>query len=108
MAFKAKKEKQELSPQEKALRAKEFVNMYARYSGIAFQMIVLIGGGAYLGYYLDGKNGTNPMWTVICSLAGVGMSLFTLYKSLRELERFNKHIEAQRKALREQENKDRI
>lgn len=105
-AFKAKKTKKELTPEEKALRAKEFVNAYARYSGIAFQMIVLIGGGGYLGYWLDGKYDTRPMWTVIGCLVGVGLSLWTLYKSLLELERFNRRMEAQRKALEEKQKEE--
>ena len=54
-AFKAEEKKEPLTPEQKALRAKEFVHAYARYSGIAFQMIVLIGGGGWLGYWLDGK-----------------------------------------------------
>ncbi len=103
-AFKAKKTKKNLTPEEKALRAKEFVNAYARYSGIAFQMIILIGG--YLVYWLDGKYDTRPMWTVIGSLAGVGLSLWTLYKSLLELDRFNRRMEAERKALAEKQKRE--
>ena len=94
-----RKKRHGLSREEKALRAKEFINAYARYSGMAFQMIVLIGGGAYLGYYLDGKYGTGPIWTVLCSLLGVGLSLFTLYKSIKELARFNKRMDEVRKRL---------
>ena len=105
-AFKAKRTKKNLTPEEKALRAKEFVNAYARYSGIAFQMIILIGGGGYLGYWLDGKYDTRPMWTVIGSLAGVGLSLWTLYKSLLELDRFNRRMEAERKALAEKQKRE--
>ena len=109
MAFAAKKSGKELTPQEKALRAKEFVHAYARYSGIAFQMIVLIGGGGALGYWLDGKYDTFPLWSVICSVVGVGLSLFTLYKSLREMERFNRRMEAERRLLREkQQGRDAV
>ena len=36
----------------------------------AGQTIVLIGGGGWLGYWLDGKYGTLPLWSVLCSVAG--------------------------------------
>ena len=106
MAFRSKKTKRELTPQEKALRTKEFVHAYARYSGIAFQMLVLIGGGGLLGYWLDGKYGTFQIWSVICSVAGVALSLFTLYKSLREMERFSRRMEAERRALEENRKRE--
>ena len=96
-AFKAEKRKEVLTPEQKALRAKEFVHAYARYSGIAFQMIVLIGGG-WLGYWLDGKYGTLPLWSVLCSVAGIALSLLTLYKSLQEMNRFNRRMEQQKRS----------
>ena len=46
------------------------------------------------------------MWTVIGSLAGVGLSLWTLYKSLLELDRFNRRMEAERKALAEKQKRE--
>ncbi|MDD4820032.1 MAG: AtpZ/AtpI family protein [Flavobacteriales bacterium] len=95
--IKSRKKAVELSKEEKNRRAREFVNAYARYSGIAFQMIVLIGGGAYLGIYLDEKYATKPVWTVIFSLLGVVLSLLSLYKSLVSLERYNRHMEQKRK-----------
>ena len=107
MALGVKKTQEELSAQEKALRAKEFVHAYARYSGIAFQMIVLIGGGGLLGYWLDGKYGTFPLWSVICSVAGVGLSFFTLYKSLREMDRYNRRMADERRALEEKRKQER-
>ncbi len=97
-AFKAEEKKEPLTPEQKALRAKEFVHAYARYSGIAFQMIVLIGGGGWLGYWLDGKYGTLPLWSVLCSVAGIALSLLTLYKSLQEMNRFNRRMEQQKRS----------
>ena len=91
-----RKKQTELSKEEKARRAREFVNAYARYSGLAFQMLVLIGGGAYLGIYLDEKNQTKPVWTVIFSLLGVALSFYTLYKSLYLMEKHSKQMNKNR------------
>lgn len=100
--IKNRKKITELTKEEKARRTREFINAYARYSGIAFQMIVLIGGGAYLGVYLDERNGTQPIWTVVFSLLGVVFSLLTLYKSLYILDRYNRRMDEKRR----KENKE--
>ncbi|MBQ1276988.1 MAG: AtpZ/AtpI family protein [Flavobacteriales bacterium] len=94
----------ELSSEEKRRRTQEYIQAYARYSGLAIQMIVLIGGGAYLGVYLDGKYDTSPVWTVVFSLLGVVLSLLMLFKSLVAMQNFNKRMEAERRRREEGKN----
>lgn len=54
---------------------------YARYSGMAFQMIVIILCGALLGQYLDKTfQSEKPLWTVILSLLAIGIALYIALK----------------------------
>ena len=55
----------------------------AKFSSLAFQMAFIIGGGTFLGDYLD-KNQNNgfPIWTLILSLSSVGLSLYYVLKQI--------------------------
>lgn len=53
-----------------------------KYSGLAFQMLGIIGGGAWLGYWLDGKFGTQPWLTIGLLLLGVFVAVFQVIRSL--------------------------
>jgi F0F1-type ATP synthase assembly protein I len=56
---------------------------YLRYSGLAFQLVVLILAGAWLGDWLDGRFGTQqPYWTAAFSLLGVLIGMYQLYRDL--------------------------
>ena len=57
------------------------LNAYARYSGLAFQMAVIIGGGCYGGYKLDQhfQNAT-PIYTIILSLVSIAIALYLVLK----------------------------
>jgi len=59
------------------------VNNYAVYSGIAFQMIAIIGGGTYLGVFLDEKfPNKHSIYTVICSLFAVLISIYFVVRRI--------------------------
>ena len=62
---------------------KKHLNNYAKYSGIAFQMlaIILIGvfGGVKLDEWLELKF---PVFTVILSLLSVSLAIYTVVKDL--------------------------
>lgn len=55
---------------------------YARYSGIAIQMLVIIAGGTFGGYFLDKKLSTGPLFTVILSLAAVVIAIYFVTRDL--------------------------
>jgi F0F1-type ATP synthase assembly protein I len=55
---------------------------YARYSGLAFEMIAIILGTSFGGVKLDEHFGTKPLFTVILSLFGVGASLYIVLKGI--------------------------
>ena len=57
------------------------ITNYARYTGMAIQMIVIIAGMTYAGVWLDSKReGETPVFTLILSLLGVFAALYTSLK----------------------------
>jgi hypothetical protein len=57
---------------------------YAKYSGLAFQMIVVIGGFTFAGYKIDDWAGHTTKWvTAAMSLIGVFISLFIVIRSVK-------------------------
>ncbi|SCY34547.1 Putative F0F1-ATPase subunit Ca2+/Mg2+ transporter [Nonlabens sp. Hel1_33_55] len=61
---------------------------YAIFSGIAIQMLAIIGGLAWLGTWLDDRYGYDKLFTAIGVLLGVGLSLYVV---LIQLKRINKY-----------------
>lgn len=65
------------------------LNQYARFSGIAIQMGVIIGVSAWGGKKLDEHYNLNkPYLTIVCSLVGVA---FALYLIIREVIKMGKN-----------------
>ncbi|UEG54310.1 AtpZ/AtpI family protein [Mucilaginibacter daejeonensis] len=61
------------------------VNNYIKYTGIAFQMIAIIGVFSFAGYYIDQKARHDVQWvTAILSLTGVLISLYLVIRSLKD------------------------
>lgn len=62
-------------------KKKKQLDTYAKFSGIAFQMIAVIGLGSYAGVKLD-EHYPNlyPMFTLICSLAAVAIAMYLVIK----------------------------
>jgi F0F1-type ATP synthase assembly protein I len=55
----------------------------AKYSGLAFQMLAIIGGSAWLGTWLDGRFQTkNPWFTIGLMLLGVFAAVFQVIRGL--------------------------
>ena len=55
---------------------KKQLKTYARFSGIAIQMLVIIYLGSLLGEWLDGKYpNENEMYTKICTLVSVFLAM---------------------------------
>lgn len=57
-------------------------NLYVKYSTMAIQMGVTIGLGTWLGVYLDERFQTNPLFTIILSLASIGVALYLVLKDV--------------------------
>ncbi|MCX6287074.1 MAG: AtpZ/AtpI family protein [Bacteroidetes bacterium] len=61
---------------------KKGLNQYARYSGMAFQMMVIIVAGAFGGLKLDEWLKTKPVFTVILSIAAVFLAIYYVTRDL--------------------------
>ena len=53
--------------------------------GLGFSIAVWIGGGAYLGHWLDGKYDTAPVFTVALLALGLVIGLYDAYWRLKAL-----------------------
>ncbi|WEK18960.1 MAG: AtpZ/AtpI family protein [Candidatus Pedobacter colombiensis] len=72
-----------IDPNEK----KKGLNNFARYSSISFQMIVVIGVFAFIGYKIDAyRRAKTPIFTAALSLLGVGVAMYQVVKQLNKNE----------------------
>jgi len=61
------------------------LNTYARFSGIAFQMIAIIGLGVYLGIKLDEKYPNKyKLFTIVLALLSIAMALYNVIRQVRD------------------------
>ncbi|SDM55251.1 Putative F0F1-ATPase subunit Ca2+/Mg2+ transporter [Daejeonella rubra] len=57
---------------------------YAKYTGVAFQMMAIIGGSAYLGYKIDQWYDHKVQWvTALACVLGVCLSIYQTIKQLK-------------------------
>ena len=64
------------------------INAFARFSGIAFQMIAIILLGTYGGMKLDESHPNDySIYTVICSLLSVGIAMYFVIKQVNKYTR---------------------
>lgn len=74
---------QEQKKVKKEQQSRQSLNDYAKYTGIAFQMIVLILLGVFFGKKMDKWfNTDNSLFTAIFSLLGVVLSIYSVIKDL--------------------------
>lgn len=72
-----------MQPQKKVFPKREKLNNYARFTGIAFQMIVIILAGVFGGIKMDKWLGNeNHLFTAIFSLLAVILSIYTVIKDI--------------------------
>ena len=56
---------------------------YARYAGIGFQMVAVIGLFTFIGYKLDqNRNAEQPLMTALFSVVGVGLALYQVIRTV--------------------------
>lgn len=62
------------------------VSSYARYTGLFFQMFVIIGAFAFVGSWLDDYQGTSqPYYTAGLALIGVVVAIYQVLKEVNQL-----------------------
>lgn len=72
-----------MSNENQTQKPKGQLNTYARFSGLAIQMLTIIGAGTYIGYKLD-ENYPNQhnLYTTIGSLSAVILSLVYIIRRI--------------------------
>ena len=64
-------------------KPKERLNNYARFTGIGFQMLVIISLGVFAGVKLDEHYPNQyQTFTIICSLASIGIAMYSVIKQV--------------------------
>ena len=67
-------------------KQKKDASNFAKYSGIAFQMLATIGAMTFIGYKIDEyKQSKQPIFTAIFGLIGVIVSLIQVVRSLNKI-----------------------
>ena len=56
------------------------LNNYAKYSGLAFEMLFIIIIGVVGGVKLDERLQTKPVFAIICSLASIAIAFYVVIK----------------------------
>ena len=72
-------------------KKKSPIHQYAVYSNLAFEMGALIALGVFGGYQLDKALSTSPLFTIICALAGVAISLYLIIRASLKSQKKSKN-----------------
>jgi hypothetical protein len=67
-------------------KPKKQLNRYIALTGIGLQMGITIYLAAYLGKWLDAKYGDANTYTIVCTLAGVVLSFYSLLRQIKNLD----------------------
>ncbi len=77
-------DKPEIDQEDSLEPEKNALNGYAKYTGVAFQMMAIIGAFAFIGYKIDQYYDHKPQWvTAIACVIGV---CFSIYQTIRQLK----------------------
>ncbi|MDP3469277.1 MAG: AtpZ/AtpI family protein [Daejeonella sp.] len=78
-------ENQKVKSKTDGLKAeKQSLNTYAKYTGVAFQMMAIIGLSAYIGYKTDEYYDHKTQWvTALACVLGV---ILSIYQTIRQLK----------------------
>ncbi len=60
------------------------VNNYAKYSGLAFEMLGIIILGVWGGIKLDALIDTKPLFSVVLSLGGVALAIYQMIVKIKQ------------------------
>tara|TARA_R110002020_G_scaffold449770_1_gene663102 strand:+ start:1580 stop:1807 length:228 start_codon:yes stop_codon:yes gene_type:complete len=57
---------------------------YVKYIGLSFQLFGVIGGGTWLGWWLQQKSDMKfPLWLLLFCFASIGIAFYQLWVSIR-------------------------
>ena len=67
------------------------IHQYATYSNLAFEMGAVIALGVFGGIKLDKILNVSPLFTIVCSLAGIAISLYLIIRSTMKTQKKQKN-----------------
>lgn len=67
------------------------IHQYAVYSNLAFEMGAVIALGVFGGIKLDNLLNVSPLFTILCSLASIAVSMYLIIRSLTKPKNSVKH-----------------
>ena len=67
------------------------IHQYAVYSNLAFEMGAVIALGVFGGIKLDNLLNVSPLFTILCSLASIAVSMYLIIRSLTKPQNRTKH-----------------
>lgn len=67
------------------------IHQYATYSNLAFEMGAVIALGVFGGIKLDKLLNVSPLFTIVCSLAGIAISLYLIIRSTTKTQKKQKN-----------------
>ena len=67
------------------------IHQYAVYSNLTFEMGAVIALGVFGGVKLDKLLNISPLFTILCSLASIAISMFLVIRSLTKPQNRTKH-----------------
>ena len=67
------------------------IPQYATYSNLAFEMGAVIALGVFGGIKLDKLLNISPLFTIVCSLAGIAISLYLIIRSTTKTQKKQKN-----------------
>ncbi|WP_111670851.1 AtpZ/AtpI family protein [Algoriphagus litoralis] len=59
--------------------------VYVKYMGLAFQLFAVIGGGTWLGWWVQQQSEMKfPLWILLFCFASIGLAFYQLFQSIRQ------------------------
>ena len=78
-------DKEEIARKEGLESEKKALSSYAKYTGVAFQMMAIIGASAFIGYKADQYYDHKTQWvTALACVLGVCLSIYQTIRQLKQ------------------------
>ncbi|WP_026953069.1 AtpZ/AtpI family protein [Algoriphagus mannitolivorans] len=59
--------------------------VYVKYIGLSFQLFAIIGGGTWLGWWIQQKSEMKfPVWILVGCFASIALAFYQLVKSMQQ------------------------
>ncbi len=59
--------------------------VYVKYIGLAFQLFAVIGGGTWLGWWIQQRSDMKfPLWILLFCFASTALAFYQLFKSMQQ------------------------